>query len=397
MRILLVNANRSVVGGTESYLRTLLPALAQKGHCLALLHEYAVPEGSQAIDDDCGPVPRWCVAEHGSSFCLQQAALWGPDLVYFHGVVDVAIEEQLSTTYKAVLYAHNYHGTCATGTKCHSWPSPRPCNRQLGPACLVLNYTRRCGTLHPLRLWNAYRDQSKRQHLLSRYRAVLVASKHMEAEFRQHAVDPSRLYRVPLPLPGGPPTADLPEWSGWTNKVLLVGRLTRLKGGNLLIPAMVQASQALGRRLTLVVAGTGPEQATWQSLARQWGLDCDFAGWADRAQLTDMYRRIDLVAVPSLWPEPFGLIGIEGGCWGVPAVGFATGGIPDWLVPGESGESAPGQRPTVEGLAAAIVRALKDPGHYQRLRAGAWQMAQRYTLDRHLQLLEPILNGAIRD
>src|SRR6202034_271377 len=98
----------------------------------------------------------------------------------------------------------------------------------------------------------------------------------------------------------------------------------------------------------------------------------------------DLMRQADLVAVPSLWPEPFGLVGIEAGCFGVPAVGFAVGGIPDWLIPGQTGELAPADPPTVEGLAEAIVRALEDPAHYQKLCSGAWEMAKRFSLERHL-------------
>ncbi|MGA2216372.1 MAG: hypothetical protein ABSH31_24080, partial [Bryobacteraceae bacterium] len=78
---------------------------------------------------------------------------------------------------------------------------------------------------------------------------------------------------------------------------------------------------------------------------------------------------------------------------GVPAVGFAVGGIPDWLIPGQSGELAAGNPPTVEGLAEAIVRAFADPVHYQKLRAGAWEMSKKFGLDTHLAELERVLRA----
>ena len=58
--------------------------------------------------------------------------------------------------------------------------------------------------------------------------------------------------------------------------------------------------------------------------------------------------------MPSLWAEPFGLLGIEAGCVGLPAAGYAVGGIPDWLVPGETGESGSSGQMVVAELAAAI-------------------------------------------
>ena len=105
-------------------------------------------------------------------------------------------------------------------------------------------------------------------------------------------------------------------------------------------------------------------------------------------------READLLAVPSVWPEPFGLVGIEAGCVGLPAVAFAVGGIPDWLIPGKSGELAPGDPPTADGLALAIVRALADPTPLQRLRIGAWEVARTFRPGRHLDELERILDAA---
>lgn len=105
-------------------------------------------------------------------------------------------------------------------------------------------------------------------------------------------------------------------------------------------------------------------------------------------------RESDLLVVPSLWPEPFGLVGIEAGSLGIPAAGFASGGITDWLLPGETGELAPANPPTAEGLADAIARALADQEHYDRLRWGAWDFSKQFDLDRHVAQLEAILHAS---
>ena len=131
-----------------------------------------------------------------------------------------------------------------------------------------------------------------------------------------------------------------------------------------------------------------------RELARREGVDAEFRGWLDPGELRALYRTAELLAVPSLWPEPFGLVGIEAGCVGLPSVGFAVGGIPDWLIPGVSGECAPGTRPTAATLSSAIIRALRDPDHYAALRRGAWETARRFTVDRHMTVLERALNRA---
>ena len=72
-----------------------------------------------------------------------------------------------------------------------------------------------------------------------------------------------------------------------------------------------------------------------------------------------------LVAVPSLWPEPFGLVGLDAAALGRPAIAFDVGGIGEWLTDGVNGklvEPAAGE----EGLA----RRIGGPA-WQRRRARA--------------------------
>jgi glycosyltransferase involved in cell wall biosynthesis len=174
----------------------------------------------------------------------------------------------------------------------------------------------------------------------------------------------------------------------------MAGRFTAVKGGETLIRAAALAAARLVQPLTLVFAGSGPEESRWRMLVALLGLSAEFHGWCPAGRLAELRRTCDLLAVPSLWPEPFGLVGVEAACDGLPAVGFAVGGIPDWLIPGESGESAPAP-PTAAGLADAIVRALRDPAHLHQLRIGAWRMAHEFTLDRHLDLAEDALSGGL--
>ena len=58
----------------------------------------------------------------------------------------------------------------------------------------------------------------------------------------------------------------------------------------------------------------------------------------------------DLLVLPSLWPEPFALVGLEAARHRLPVAAYAVGGIPDWLTSGENGYLAPGDPPTVDGL-----------------------------------------------
>jgi glycosyltransferase involved in cell wall biosynthesis len=216
----------------------------------------------------------------------------------------------------------------------------------------------------------------------------------MHQEFQQHGVSPDKLHLVPLPVTDIIPQANAPIKKIPKGRILFIGRLTDLKGADYLIKAMPTVAEKIGSRVTLTIAGDGPERQKLWDLSHRLGVQVEFTGWMQTQQKLDRIRQADLLAVPSLWPEPFGLVGLEAACLGLPAVGYAVGGIPDWLIAGRSGELASGDPPTVKGLALAIVRALADSEHYATLCRGAWEMATQFTLDGHLAKLEPILCAA---
>jgi glycosyltransferase involved in cell wall biosynthesis len=388
MRILIATTHRAVIGGTETYLSQLLPGLVERGHELALLYDVPAQNGRAAIDDDCPRIPAWSYGGAG----IDAAADWRPDVCYLQGMLHPDSEEAVVANFPTVLFAHNYYGTCATGTKRHRWPTLAPCSRKFGPACLGLNYLRGCGARHPLRLLDGYRDQRRRILLLPKVKAVLVASRHMADEYRRNGVSPGLVRIAPYPV-AATPLPEEPPRRPMTGRILMASRFTDLKGGHLLLAAVKEASRRLRRELSVLLAGEGPERVRWEALAAELGTQARFLGWCNSSRLRELQSGADLLAVPSIWPEPFGLVGIEAGCVGLPAVGFAVGGIPDWLIPGRSGELA-SVPPTAGGLADAVVRALADLDHYHRLRVGAWEVARQFTLTRHLGIVEVILARA---
>ncbi len=393
MRVLIATYSRDLLGGVEKYLQAMIPGLIERGHSVALLYEIPSNTAEDGIDSQAERVPAWCSRDLGVDSVLGSAATWSPDVVYCHGLDDSRLEDALLQKYPTILYAHTYVGTCVSARKCYAWPQLRPCDRQLGAACLSLYHVRRCGGLNPIVMWQLFQIQTRRKSRLPAYRAVLVASRHMQREYELHGVSPNRLHLLPLFATDSIPSADAPAAKDPAGRLLFVGRLMDVKGVDYLLEAIPIAASGLNQPLTLTIAGDGPQRGRLQDLARRLGLAVEFAGWVDTERKLELIRQADLLVVPSLWPEPFGLVGIEAGCLGVPAVGFAVGGIPDWLIPGQSGELAPGDPPTVAGLADAIVRALAYPGHYRQLCRGAWEVARKLSLDLHLEQLDRILSS----
>ena len=95
-------------------------------------------------------------------------------------------------------------------------------------------------------------------------------------------------------------------------------------------------------------------------------------------------RESRLLVVPSVWPEPFGSVGMAAARHSVPAAAFAVGGIPQWLHEGVNGHLAPGSPPAAAGLADAVVKCLEEPQHYEELSLGARHMAATFTMEKHL-------------
>jgi glycosyltransferase involved in cell wall biosynthesis len=82
--------------------------------------------------------------------------------------------------------------------------------------------------------------------------------------------------------------------------------------------------------------------------------------------LDHLLDRADVGIVPSVWEEAHGFVGIEMLAKGLPVIGSALGGIPEYVLEGVTGWLNDGG--TGSGLAALMRAALDDPARVERLR-----------------------------
>ncbi len=393
VRLLIGSHSTLVRGGAEAFLRGVVPALEKRGWDVRFLLESRAP-GDELGSEHTERTIATCPPRSDTSQALQTVRKWRPDVVLQNGLLDPRLEADLFGIAPVVLFAHGYYGTCISGSKRWAFPSLQVCHRKFGPACLALYFPRRCGGLSPQTAIRAYLVSRGRNAMLHRYARICVASKAMQTEYLRHGIPPQGLAVLPLfpdcaspdPIPPGPGSTEGP--------ILMVSRLTSLKGGALLLSAVAQAQFARKRPMEVQFAGDGPQAEYLRKHARRLGVSATFFGWCDASKRQTLMRSASLLAVPSTWPEPFGIVGLEAGCVGLPAVGFANGGISEWLVDGYSGVAAEGELPTAENLGVAIVRALEDPLRYQRLRFGAWEVSHRFTLPAHADKFDEVLRGA---
>ncbi|SDT86130.1 Glycosyltransferase involved in cell wall bisynthesis [Verrucomicrobium sp. GAS474] len=138
-------------------------------------------------------------------------------------------------------------------------------------------------------------------------------------------------------------------------EVIAVGRLVSDKGFDLLFRALGKLRRE-GRAIGLTVVGSGPEEGALRDLAAAEGIagQVAFAGSQPPEAVAALLRRHRVLAVPSRWAEPFGIVALEGIACGCVAVASRGGGLPEAVGPCgflfENGD--------VDGLAAALVRGL---------------------------------------
>jgi glycosyltransferase involved in cell wall biosynthesis len=418
LRIAIVTWSRQKVGGTEAYLESVIPELLDRGHQLAFWSEATVPSGRDQIRLP-NEVAHWCAKDLGDRRALKVLRDWQPDVIYCHSLMKPKLEDGILKIAPAVFFAHAYYGTCISGAKMFKSPTPTPCSRRFGLGCLLHYYPRRCGGLNPITMLRLYRLTAKRLQHLARYKAVVTHSKHMRNEYLNHGLEPGRVHnlsyyphqaerrfgqdnlnitdtgfekaKTKAMSVGEAVSAARPSW-----RLLFLGRMDFLKGGRLLIDALPLVSKSLNLPIHVTFAGDGPDRKIWERRAarvqaQNRNVMIQFAGWVKSAKREALFRDSDLMVLPSVWPEPFGLVGPEAGLRQLPIVAFDVGGISDWLWNGVNGYLANADPPTSQNLAEAIIKSLTDPAKYESLRHGALEVAEKFKMENHLRKLLEVL------
>jgi glycosyltransferase involved in cell wall biosynthesis len=136
--------------------------------------------------------------------------------------------------------------------------------------------------------------------------------------------------------------------------VACVSRLAPEKGVDLLIRAM----KRVGRDAMLLVVGDGPELAVCRDQAAALGLGDHVHFLGLRDDVERVYAAADLVVMPSLWDEAFGLVLVEAMAAGKPVVVTRSGAMPEIVEQGHCGLVVP--KHDEVSMAGAIGRLLDD-------------------------------------
>ncbi len=400
MRIVIADSTDRWLGGVETYIGQLIPALLERGHEVLFLHEGGGDPGRPATPS-INFVPQLSCPPSRRSEALLALAAWRPDVLFVQAFADPDTEAAALALAPGVFFAHAYYGTCISGNKAFRIPDVRACDRTFGAGCLGLYLPRRCGGLDPRTMLREYRRQVRRLASLQRYQRIVTFSAHMRQEYLKHGFSDTRVRQLPpvypslgLPAPQAVrephDTAD-----GRERRLSYIGRLERLKGVRVLLAALPLVREHVPHPLRLTIAGDGPELAACREDATRLALtlpdvQVDFVGWAAQEDCAALVTASDVVVMPSVWPEPFGFAGAEAVQRGVPVAAFDVGAVREWLTDDGTGAVAPSDPPSARGLATAIVRALAMP----RRQVKAGTLVASHAVEQHVTELLEVLDEA---
>ena len=378
MRVLQVARFGSFKGGAETYVAALCEGLRDARHDVALA--YAIDPDLDRPEVESGyAIPALAGGDADEASLGEAIEDFAPDVVHVH-TADVAwVAPAVARRAPMLLAVHDHRLDSPTGTK--YWAAWRkPCTIRPGVWCLAFNVAGHCGSLRanaslePYRGWREARAAARGLNLQ-------VFSEHMRGELARAGLDSPRVVVTPYPIP---PAAEVlyPLDDDARPVVFASGRLNKEKGFHQLIEAIARVRTAAH----LVIAGSGHEREKLEKRARSvYGPHrITFTGWLSPEALAGWRARAAVIAVPSMWPEPFGIVGLEAMAASRAVVAFDSGGIREWLTDGANGRLVP--TGDVRGFARALEELLGDEAARAHMGAAGRARAEtEFSLGAHVE------------
>ncbi|MBX5489776.1 MAG: glycosyltransferase family 4 protein [Chloroflexi bacterium] len=373
--------------GTEQTVPATCALLEAEGITTCVLYEREIGAPQRGPGRALYRIPGLCsfsVLPNRTAISTALAALERErvDLVHLHQINNGHLVRAIARRWPTLYFVHNHVLTCPSGTR-FLLRSGRTC-AQIGPGltCLRNAYLEGCQSRRPERVLRGLLDCHDAR-AFARGLMLAVDSEYMKRTLVAAGYPAERITVTPTvvePIPR--PSDDYP--AHWPPRVLYVGQLIPVKGAPLLLAALRQ----LAIPATLHLAGDGYLRPALERQAAALDLRdrVVFHGHVDRVRLATLLRESAVLAVPTRYPEPFGLVGPEAMAHARPVVAFDVGAVAEWLLDGRTGLLA---RPDdVQDLAAKLDYLLAHPAEARRMgQAGRRVWEERFHPRHHLAAL----------
>ena len=374
MRILVATERIGHAGGMERYLEIVLPALVARGaHVHVLARELGeLPRGvtgEQIAWADEHDAP----ATNARAAALRALEAFAPDVAVAHNVMDAGIVESLRAAPRLAYHVHDHRAFCPNGDRVFP-RSGRICTLSLGRPCAVHSLTDGCAYGPRRRTMTLIGRRVRLRDAIANANAAIVASRYLAERAAQNEIAADRIVEIPLPLPDEAYAGRVAAAPART--VVFAGRVVPQKGLGSLVRAIARIAADV--RPALRAFGEGPALREVQDAAARLGVELDAPGTVTAEALRGAIDGAAPVAVPSLWAEPFGYVGIEALARGRPVVAYDVGGVRAWLTDGANGVAVPAG--DERALGEAIDALLRDDDRRTSLAQRARADAERFRL-----------------
>jgi glycosyltransferase involved in cell wall biosynthesis len=391
MRLLFVHDRFGAMAGAEVNLQLTATELKNRGHQAGLLHGPPTGKGEPAWRDLFSE--RFPLGT-GNNSTATGAALdaFRPDAVYIHKMSDATVLERLAACgVPVVRMVHDHDLYCMRSYK-YSPFTRTICTRAAGLCCIFpcgATIARNRGGGFPLK-WVSYRARKKEIALNRRFERMIVATDYMKRELLRNGFEARRI-EIHAPVPRGDESAACASFSG-RNLIIYSGQVIRGKGVDVLLESLAEVRAPF----ECLIFGDGNHRAYCEGLSRRLGL-CNrvqFKGYVPPSELEGYYTQASLAVVSSVWPEPFGAVGLEAMRHELPVVAFDAGGIGEWLLDGENGFLVPWM--DRKKFASRVEQLLANKTLARRLGGrGRELLRDKFNFDRYIFGLEQMFSQVI--
>jgi glycosyltransferase involved in cell wall biosynthesis len=395
MKILHVNIN-NYGGGVEQYLHQLFIELNAKGHKNIFLYGEKHNEIINLPNVEYFNIENithfHCNKLNSKLECVQEIInSLKPNVVYIHQVLNSALINFLTQKLPSIRFMHGFKMVCPEGLKTLKSVN-NFCDYPLDYGCQRRAYFYRCMPRNPFTGLALISNSKKICQIHKKHSFIIVASHFMKSVLIKNGFDKKRIKVIPyftyLPKLNNNLSLNNPK------KILTLGRIVQAKG----FYQLIDAFSFLDGNIQLDIVGDGPETLEIKKVVRQRGLTSkvNFYGWLNHKKLSDLYVESSVVVVPSIWPEPFGIVGIEAMAYGRPVVAFDSGGISEWLIDGHTGFLI--RAGDNQELAAKIKVLLNNPELSKFMGENGREIVKKHFIpEAHLKSLLPLFEKTIQE
>lgn len=391
MTILRVHENSAIKGGSEVYIRDVTTELEKRGvHNILLFIETQASGFKIFVNGEwrCDTTKRNLISALNSAlkdFCI--------DLVHIHGLSAIAAIDYFLSHYKVVRTMHEPRMVCPGYSK--FWMTDGiACPIKYGPHCLYHAYTQKCfRSRKPINVLKDYRrTEFEVKNAGKRYAAILTMSEFIRDEAIKGGLPPEKVICNPhftkFDLPYSP-------FTGSKRIFLFVGRLIKHKGIYPLLDGVIPILKQ-DENNYLYIVGDGPLYGYVMGFVKRHCMkkQVRVEKWKSSAEISALMKEAYCVLFPSIYPEAFGLVGIEAGMHSKPVIGFNSGGISTWLKNGFNGYLL--NQFSAQALQESLLKMMNHPNEYEKMSRNAWELASSYfSPKRHVEKLIEIYSACI--